>query len=54
VANAVTLEMEALLALLHGQSGGTLTRIQIARAETLGSMSGWRPAMPITQWVWVK
>ena len=54
VANAVTLEMEALLALLHGQVGGTLTRLQIARAEALGSMSGWRPAMPITQWVWVK
>lgn len=52
VANAVTLEMEALLALLHGQMGGSLTRIQIARAEALGSMSGWKPAMPITQWVW--
>ncbi|WP_417580643.1 precorrin-6y C5,15-methyltransferase (decarboxylating) subunit CbiE [Pelagibacterium sp.] len=54
VANAVTLEMEALLALLHQQMGGTLTRIQIAWAEPLGAMSGWRPAMPITQWVWVK
>ena len=54
VANAVTLEMEALLALLHQQMGGSLTRIQIARAEPLGSMSGWRPAMPVTQWVWVK
>ena len=54
VANAVTLEMEALLALLHGQAGGSLTRVQIARAEALGSMSGWRPAMPITQWVWTK
>jgi precorrin-6Y C5,15-methyltransferase (decarboxylating) len=54
VANAVTLEMEALLTLLHQQMGGSLTRIQIARAEPLGSMSGWRPAMPVTQWVWVK
>ncbi|WMT91058.1 precorrin-6y C5,15-methyltransferase (decarboxylating) subunit CbiE [Pelagibacterium sp. H642] len=54
VVNAVTLEMEALLALLYGQAGGSLTRIQIARAEALGSMSGWRPAMPITQWVWHK
>ena len=54
VANAVTLEMEALLALLHGQMGGTLTRFQIARAEVLGTMSGWQPARPITQWVWVK
>ncbi|WP_421950736.1 precorrin-6y C5,15-methyltransferase (decarboxylating) subunit CbiE [Pelagibacterium sp.] len=54
VANAVTLEMEALLALLHQQMGGSLTRIQIARAEPLGTMSGWRPAMPVTQWVWAK
>ncbi|AEQ50962.1 bifunctional cobalt-precorrin-7 (C(5))-methyltransferase/cobalt-precorrin-6B (C(15))-methyltransferase [Pelagibacterium halotolerans] len=54
VANAVTLEMEALLALLHQQMGGSLTRVQIARAEPLGTMSGWRPAMPVTQWVWVK
>lgn len=54
VANAVTLEMEALLTVLHGQMGGTLTRISIARAEPLGTMQGWRAAMPITQWVWVK
>lgn len=54
VANAVTLEMEALLALLHQQMGGSLARIQVARAEPLGTMSGWRPAMPVTQWVWVK
>lgn len=54
VANGVTLEMEALLALLHGQMGGSLTRIAIARAQALGTMNGWRPAMPITQWAWVK
>ena len=54
VANAVTLEMEAVLTLLHQQMGGSLTRIQVSRAEALGTMSGWRPAMPITQWVWVK
>lgn len=54
VVNAVTLEMEALLLVLHGQFGGTLTRIAVSRAEPLGSMSGWRSAMPITQWVWGK
>src|SRR5690606_562187 len=54
VANAVTLEMEALLALLHGQMGGTLTRFQIARAEVLGTMSGWQPARPLPQGVGVK
>ncbi|WP_404405003.1 precorrin-6y C5,15-methyltransferase (decarboxylating) subunit CbiE [Pelagibacterium halotolerans] len=54
VANAVTLEMETLLSVVHRELGGTLTRIAISRAEPLGSMTGWRPAMPVTQWVWIK
>ncbi|WP_244630448.1 precorrin-6y C5,15-methyltransferase (decarboxylating) subunit CbiE [Nitratireductor aestuarii] len=54
VANAVTLEMEAMLLGLHGRLGGRLTRISIASAEPVGTMSGWRPAMPVTQWAWVK
>jgi precorrin-6Y C5,15-methyltransferase (decarboxylating) len=54
VANAVTLEMEALLLAQHAKRGGSLTRIEIARAAPVGGMSGWRPAMPITQWRWVK
>ncbi|GGA49399.1 precorrin-6y C5,15-methyltransferase (decarboxylating) subunit CbiE [Pelagibacterium lentulum] len=54
VANAVTTEMETLLSVLYGELGGRLTRVQIARAEPLGQMHGWRPAMPITQWVWIK
>lgn len=54
VANGVTLETEVRLADMHMRLGGSLTRIQIARAEAIGSMSGWRPAMPITQWVWTK
>lgn len=54
VVNAVTLEMEALLLVLHGQFGGSLTRIAVSRAEPLGTMNGWRAAMPITQWVWIK
>ena len=54
VANAVTLEFEALLLARHAELGGSLTRIAIARADAVGSMSAWRPAMPITQWVWVK
>ena len=33
VANAVTLEMEAVLLARHGAMGGTLTRIAVARAE---------------------
>ena len=25
-------------------------RIDIARASPVGAMTGWRPAMPVTQW----
>jgi precorrin-6Y C5,15-methyltransferase (decarboxylating) len=54
VANAVTLEMEALLIARHAALGGDLTRIAVSRAAPIGSMQGWRPAMPITQWSWAK
>lgn len=54
VANAVTLEMEALLLARHAEHGGSLTRIDIARPSPVGSMTSWRPAMPITQWAWMK
>ncbi|ODT81609.1 MAG: precorrin-6Y methyltransferase [Pelagibacterium sp. SCN 64-44] len=54
VANAVTLEMERLLLTLHAEKGGDLVRLSVSHAEPLGTMTGWRPAMPITQWRWVK
>ena len=54
VVNAVTLETEALLIARHAALGGELIRIAIARASPLGGMTGWRPALPVTQWVWVK
>jgi precorrin-6Y C5,15-methyltransferase (decarboxylating) len=54
VANAVTLETEALLLAAHAQRGGELIRIAVSRAAPIGSMSGWRPGMPVTQWSWVK
>ncbi|WP_395450940.1 precorrin-6y C5,15-methyltransferase (decarboxylating) subunit CbiE [Aminobacter sp. UC22_36] len=54
VANAVTLEMEALLLARHAALGGELLRLQVSRAAPVGSMTGWRPAMPVTQWSWVK
>lgn len=54
VANAVTLELEAILLAKHTELGGSLTRIAISRADAIGSMTAWRPAMPITQWVWTK
>jgi precorrin-6Y C5,15-methyltransferase (decarboxylating) len=54
VANAVTTEMEAVLLAHHARLGGSLIRIDIARASPVGQMMGWRPAMPVTQWRWVK
>lgn len=54
VANAVTLEMEALLLSEYAKRGGTLTRLEVSRAAPVGTMSGWRPAMPVTQWRWIK
>ena len=54
VANAVTTEMEAVLLAEHARRGGSLTRIDIARAAPVGGMTGWRPAMPVTQWCWIK
>lgn len=49
VANAVTLESEALLAALHSEFGGQLVKIGIARAEPVGGSTGWRPLRPVTQ-----
>jgi precorrin-6Y C5,15-methyltransferase (decarboxylating) len=50
VANVVTVEGETILARAHAEHGGRLTRLSIAHAEPLGGFTGWRPAMPITQW----
>lgn len=54
VANAVTTQMEAVLLEHQARLGGSLIRIDIARASPVGAMTGWRPAMPVTQWSWVK
>ena len=54
VANAVTTKMEAVLLSRHATLGGSLIRIDIARAAPVGTMTGWRPAMPVTQWRWTK
>jgi precorrin-6Y C5,15-methyltransferase (decarboxylating) len=54
VANAVTLETESELIAQHATRGGTLTRIAVSRADRVGTKTGWRSAMPVTQWVWEK
>ena len=51
VANAVTIESEAVLVKWHAAVGGTLRRFQIDHAEPLGSMTTWRPTLPVTQWI---
>lgn len=54
VANAVTIESEQVILALHARFGGELCKLQIARAEAVGRLSGWKPAMPVTQWSLVK
>ncbi len=54
VANAVTLESEAVLIALHKAHGGDLVKLQINRAEPVGPRTGWRPLMPVTQWSLIK
>ncbi len=58
VVNAVALETESVLLKCQSQWGGTLTRIAISRAGPIGGENartmGWRSAMPVTQWTWVK
>jgi precorrin-6Y C5,15-methyltransferase (decarboxylating) len=50
VANAVTAESEAFLVQRYSQLGGDLQRFQHYRGEPVGRFTGWRPAMPVTQW----
>ena len=54
VANAVTIESEAVLLAAHARLGGTLTRLSVERLDRVGRMHGYRPAMTVTQFVAVK
>jgi precorrin-6Y C5,15-methyltransferase (decarboxylating) len=54
VANAVTVESEAVLAGWFARAGGDLVRIAVQRAEPVGGFSGWKAAMPVTIWSVVK
>ena len=48
IANAVTLQSEAMLVNWREQHGGDLTRIHLAHAKPLGEFDTWRQALPIT------
>lgn len=54
VANAVTVETEA--ALLHARTrfGGSMLRLSVERLDAVGPHHGFRPAMPVTQFLAVK
>ncbi|ADZ72321.1 bifunctional cobalt-precorrin-7 (C(5))-methyltransferase/cobalt-precorrin-6B (C(15))-methyltransferase [Polymorphum gilvum] len=54
VANAVTLEGEAVLSDAWRRFGGELVRLAVQRADAVGGLTGWRPLMPVTQWSLVK
>jgi precorrin-6B C5,15-methyltransferase / cobalt-precorrin-6B C5,C15-methyltransferase len=58
VVNCIALETEMILLRYQSQYGGALTRIAIARAGPIGGedarMTGWRSALALMQWVWVK
>lgn len=50
VANAVTLESEALLTQVHARRGGALLRIELAQSSPLGTRRGWKASYPVIQW----
>ncbi|RSM45722.1 cobalamin biosynthesis bifunctional protein CbiET [Actinoplanes sp. ATCC 53533] len=54
VANAVTLESEAVLAAWYAKLGGDLTRLAVQRAAPVGGFTGWRAMMPVTIWSVIK
>ncbi|GAA4872873.1 precorrin-6y C5,15-methyltransferase (decarboxylating) subunit CbiE [Kitasatospora terrestris] len=54
VANTVTMESEALLAEWYRRHGGELVRLGVAQAVPVGGFTGWRQAMPVTQWSVIK
>lgn len=50
VANAVTLESEAVVVDWQARVGGSLQRIQVSGVTAIGSRRGWHSAYPIVQW----
>ncbi len=50
VVNAVTVENQEILVRRHAEHGGTLRRLSVETVAPLGTMTTWRPALPIVQW----
>lgn len=50
VANAVTLETEALLIEAASRLGGRLIKLDLSEAQPLGRFRGWKASYPLVQW----
>lgn len=50
VMNSVSLETEALVLRLYAEYGGELRRLSFESASRLGTMTSFRPALPVVQW----
>ena len=50
VANAVTLEGQAVLLEARAAHGGQLVRIGLEHAEPVGTFTAWRAQLPVVQW----
>lgn len=50
VANAVTLESDALLGQWQQKVGGDLLRLELASVAAIGTRRGWKASYPIVQW----
>ena len=50
VANAVTLETEAVLVEAQARLGGSLLKVDVSEAAPLGKFRGWKASYPIVQW----
>ena len=54
VANAVTLETEALLVAAQAEHGGDLLRVALSSVAPIGPKRGWKSAYPVVQWRWAR
>ncbi len=50
VANAVTVESEALMGRWQAALGGDLLRVDLAHLAPLGAKRAWKPSLPVVQW----
>lgn len=50
VANAVTLETEALVTAAHARLGGSLLKVALSEPQAVGRFRGWSASFPVVQW----